>query len=108
MGYSYLYGGESPEEGFDCSGLVFYVYQQFGYSLNRTAADQASNGVAVEHSALEPGDVLCFYNNGSYIGHSGIYIGGGEYVHAQGAAYGVVVSPLSERGDNYEARRILS
>ena len=40
VGYNYLYGAESPEEGFDCSGLVWYVYQQFGHSLNRTAAAQ--------------------------------------------------------------------
>ncbi len=107
VGYNYLYGGKSPDTGFDCSGFVYYVYQQFGYTMNRIASDQAANGVHVEHDALEPGDVLCFYNSGTYIGHSGIYIGGGEYVHAESSATGVVVSPLSTRGDRYEARRIL-
>ena len=107
MGYSYVYGAESPEEGFDCSGLVYYVYQQFGHTLNRTAAAQASNGVHVELDAIEPGDILCFYNQGSYIGHCGIYIGDGNYVHAQDSATGVVISPLSERSCKIEARRIL-
>jgi len=107
VGYNYLYGAESPEEGFDCSGLVYYVYQQFGHELHRTAAAQATNGVHVELDALEPGDILCFYNQGSYIGHCGIYIGGGEYVHAQDSATGVVISPLSERSCRIEARRIL-
>ena len=106
VGYNYVWGGKSPETGFDCSGLVYYVYQQFGYELNRTAADQARNGTHVEADALEPGDVLCFYK-GSTIGHSGIYIGDGNYVHAQDSATGVVVSPLSERRGGFEARRIL-
>lgn len=106
VGYNYVWGGKSPETGFDCSGLVYYVYQQFGYELNRTAADQAGNGVHVAADALEPGDVLCFYK-GSTIGHSGIYIGDGNYVHAQDSATGVVTSPLSERTGGFEARRIL-
>ena len=107
VGYPYVYGAESPEEGFDCSGLVYYVYSQFGYALNRTAAAQALNGIHVDHGSLEPGDVLCFYTSGSYIGHAGLYLGGGEYIHARDSASGVVISPLSERGENYEARRIL-
>lgn len=107
VGYNYVWGGKSPETGFDCSGLVYYVYQQFGYTLNRTAAEQAKNGSHVEADSLEPGDVLCFYK-GSSVGHSGIYIGDGNYVHAQDSATGVVVSPLSERKGGFEARRILS
>ena len=106
IGYPYVYGGSSPKTGFDCSGLVYYVYQQFGYELNRTAAEQAGNGSHVEADALEPGDVLCFYKGGT-IGHSGIYIGDGNYVHAQDSATGVVISPLSERKGGFEARRIL-
>lgn len=107
VGYNYKWAGISPETGFDCSGFVYYVYQQFGYELNRTAAAQAENGSHVEADSLEPGDVLCFYK-GSYIGHAGIYIGDGNYVHSQDSATGVVVSPLSERKGGFEARRILS
>lgn len=106
VGYNYVWGGMSPETGFDCSGLVYYVYQQFGYELNRTASAQAGDGSHVENDALEPGDILCFYKNGG-IGHAGIYVGDGNYVHAQDSATGVIVSPLSERKGGFEARRIL-
>jgi len=108
VGYNYKWGEESPETGFDCSGLVYYVYQQFGYTLNRTSSAMASNGTHVEPDSLEPGDVLCFYTSGTYMGHVGIYIGDGEYVHSQDAATGVIISPLSERKYGFEARRILS
>ena len=107
VGYNYSWGGKDPSTGFDCSGLVYYVYQQFGYTLNRVAADQALNGVHVDE--LQPGDVLCFYSGSSYIGHSGIYIGDGKFVHAANSATGVIVTSLegyySSRG--YEARRIV-
>jgi N-acetylmuramoyl-L-alanine amidase len=107
VGYNYCWGGKSPDTGFDCSGLVYYVYQQYGYTLNRVAADQALNGVHVDD--LQPGDVLCFYSGNSYIGHSGIYIGDGKFVHAANSATGVIVTSLegyySARG--YEARRIV-
>ena len=61
----------------------------------------------VELDELEPGDILCFYNGGSWIGHVGIYIGDGEYVHAQNEATGVIVSALSDVTCKIEARRIL-
>ena len=110
LGYNYSWGGKDPSTGFDCSGLVYYVYSQFGYSLNRVAQDQARNGVAVSADALQPGDILCFYSGSSYIGHVGIYIGDGMFVHAQNSATGVVITDLSghygQRG--FEARRIVS
>ena len=107
VGYNYCWGGTSPSSGFDCSGLVYYVYSQFGYTLNRVACDQANNGVSV--TDLQPGDILCFYSGSSYIGHVGIYIGDNKFVHAQNSATGVVVTELAgyyaSRG--YEARRIV-
>ncbi len=108
VGTNYCWGGTSPDTGFDCSGLVYYVYQHFGYTLNRVAADQAMNGVHVDD--LEPGDVLCFYSGGSYIGHSGIYIGDGKFVHSANSATGVIVTELSGYYSNrgYEARRIVT
>lgn len=110
VGYNYSWGGASPETGFDCSGLVYYTYKNFGYTLNRVACDQAQNGVHVEPSDLQPGDILCFYSGGSYIGHVGIYIGDNKFVHAANSSTGVIISELSgyyaERG--YEARRIIT
>lgn len=109
VGYSYVWGGMDPSTGFDCSGLVYYVYGHFGYSMNRVAADQARNGVHVDPSDLQPGDVLCFYSSGSYIGHAGIYIGNNKFVHAANSRSGVIISELSgyysDRG--FEARRIV-
>ena len=109
LGYNYSWGGKSPDTGFDCSGFVYYVYGHFGYTLNRVAQDQARNGVAVSPDQLQPGDILCFYNGGSYIGHSGIYIGDGKFIHSQNSATGVVITDLSgsyaSRG--FEARRIV-
>ncbi len=109
VGYNYQWGGTSPATGFDCSGLVQYVYKQFGYSLNRVAADQAKNGRHVDPSELVPGDLLCFYSGSSYIGHVGIYIGNGQFVHASNSTTGVIISSLGgyyvSRG--YEARRII-
>ena len=108
VGCPYSWGGKDPS-GFDCSGFVYYVYQQFGITLNRVAQEQAQNGVPVDPSALQPGDVLCFYSGSSYIGHAGIYIGNGMFVHAQNSVTGVVITELaghySERG--FEARRIV-
>ena len=109
VGYRYQWGGMSPETGFDCSGFVKYVYSKFGYTLNRVAGDQASNGVPVDISALQPGDVLCFYSSANYIGHTGIYIGNNKFVHASTSTTGVIISELSgyytDRG--YVARRIV-
>ena len=110
VGYPYSWGGKSPETGFDCSGFVYYVYSQFGYTLNRVACDQALNGVHVDPNNLQPGDVLCFYSNDNYyIGHTGIYIGNNKFVHASTSTTGVIITELGgyyfTRG--YEARRIV-
>ena len=110
VGYRYSWGGKSPETGFDCSGFVYYVYSQFGYTLNRVACDQALNGVHVDPKDLQPGDVLCFYSNDNYyIGHTGIYIGNNKFIHASTSTTGVIITELGgyyfTRG--YEARRIV-
>ena len=108
LGTRYTWGGASPEEGFDCSGFVYYVYKHFGVTLNRVAQDQASNGKHVDAADLQPGDILCFYSSGNYIGHAGIYIGGGKFIHSANSTTGVIITELSggyaDRG--FEARRI--
>lgn len=109
VGCRYVWGGTSPETGFDCSGFVQYVYKQFGYQLNRVACDQARNGEHVDSANIQPGDVLCFYSSANYIGHTGIYIGNNKFVHASTSTTGVIISELNgyyfTRG--YEARRIV-
>ena len=80
LGTPYVYGGSSPS-GFDCSGFVSYVYGSFGYSLNRTAAGQNSNGIWVSRENLQPGDIVLFNTSGG-ISHAGIYVGNDTFIHA--------------------------
>lgn len=109
LGVRYTWAGKDPSTGFDCSGFVWYVYSQFGYELNRVAASQAKNGVHVDVSDLRMGDILCFYTYGSTIGHSGIYIGNGKFIHAANSASGVVITELSKYPCyGVEARRIIA
>lgn len=104
VGYPYVYGAESPEQGFDCSGLVYYSYKQFGHTLKRTADDQMDyNGTAVSRDSLQVGD-LVFFGSGSYANHVGIYIGNNNFVHAANPSSGVRVSSMNE---TYYANRYL-
>ncbi len=93
----YIWAGTSPK-GFDCSGLVYFIYNEFGYTINRTAASIYENGSYVEKAQLKPGDPVCFTNSGSgsSIGHVGIYIGNDQFIHASSSARKVVISGLSE------------
>lgn len=97
-GYNYVYGGESLSEGgFDCSGLVYYVFKSnFGYSIHRTASTQYKyDGRSISKSELQPGDLVFFSSNGSSVTHVGIYIGGGEFIHASTSKTGVIISSLN-------------
>lgn len=80
LGTKYVYGGAAPG-GFDCSGLVKYVFAKNGVSLSRTSASQARQGVTVSKNNLQPGDLLFFAKNGR-VHHVGIYVGGGQMIHA--------------------------
>ena len=95
LGTPYVYGGSSTS-GFDCSGFTKYVYGQFGYTLNRTATDQLSNGVSVRKDELQPGDLVFFkYRTSKPVSHVGIYIGSGQFVHASTNSYAVQIDDLS-------------
>lgn len=110
LGSKYVSGGETPK-GFDCSGFVKYVYSFAGIQLARTAADQASNGVHVDKSSLQPGDLVFFGLYGSTgIGHCGIYLGNNKFIHSENKANGVVITDLNSSYylKNYKgARRVL-
>jgi len=96
-GYRYVYGGTSPS-GFDCSGLVYYVYKQFGYNVGRTSTAQLRNGYPhISRGNLKPGDIILFertYTASCPATHSGIYIGNGQFIHAANSRIGVVVTSL--------------
>ena len=107
IGSRYVYGGSTPS-GFDCSGFTSYVYKQFGVALNRTAAGQFGNGVAVSKSQLQSGDLVMFGKSG--INHVGIYIGGGQMVHAANPSRGVTIDTINSGyyANNYVgARRVM-
>lgn len=107
IGCSYVYGATGPSS-FDCSGFTSYVFKLHGVSLNRTAAGQYSNGVAVSKDQLQPGDLVMFGKSG--INHVGIYIGGGQIVHAANASRGVTTDTINSGyyNTNYVgARRVI-
>jgi peptidoglycan DL-endopeptidase CwlO len=93
LGIPYVWGGASPSQGFDCSGLVMYVYAQVGIQLSHGATDQQHASTPVPLNALQPGD-LVFYGNASYSYHVAIYVGGGRTIEAARTGtpvrYGVV------------------
>ena len=109
LGVPYVWGGTSPS-GFDCSGLVYYVFRQHGITLNRTAATQYQHGTYVAKSNLRPGDLVFFQNTYKEgISHVGIYVGDGKFLHAS-SSQGVTISALSNSywtSHYYGARRIL-
>lgn len=94
VGKRYVWAASNPNVGFDCSGLVYYAFKQVGVTLNRIAADQYYNGTPVSRNQLQRGD-LVFFSSGGYIGHVGLYIGNGQFVHASDYSTGVIISNLS-------------
>lgn len=90
LGVPYVWGGASPS-GFDCSGFSMYVYAQVGVSLPHNAAMQYGYGSPVARAQLAPGD-LVFFNG---LGHNGIYIGGGQFIHSPHTGDVVKISPIT-------------
>lgn len=104
LGTPYVWGGTSPNPGFDCSGFTQYVYRHFGISLGRTTYDQIKNGISVSRDNLQPGD-LVFFGTYSNPHHMGIYVGNNSYIHAPRTGDVIKISSVG-RSDYLTARRV--
>lgn len=87
QGVPYRFGGADPS-GFDCSGLILFVYSQFGISLPHSVSGIDAAGTRIDPAAAVPGDIITMY------GHNGIYLGGGMFIDAPGDGRVVVVRPI--------------
>jgi peptidoglycan DL-endopeptidase CwlO len=105
LGIRYSYGGTSPTSGFDCSGFTRFVYSHFGVALPHYSVAQFGLGRRVSRGGLEPGDLVFFDG----LGHVGLYIGRGEFIHAPHTGTTVSVDSLNGwYASRYDgARRIL-
>lgn len=114
LGKKYVWGGNGPST-FDCSGLAKYVYGKVGVTLERVSYNQATQGIKVDKSKLQIGDLVFFSginasSSSAKVSHVGIYIGNGEFLHAANSSRGVVIDDLNS--DYYKkhyvtARRVI-
>jgi cell wall-associated NlpC family hydrolase len=112
IGVDYRFGGNTPEQGLDCSGLIRYVFQQAtGLSLPRSAREQARVGESVSKDKLQPGDLVFFNTRRFQFSHVGLYIGENRFIHAPSAGGAVQVVSMDnaywQKAFN-GARRIVS
>jgi cell wall-associated NlpC family hydrolase len=90
IGVPYVYGGSTPH-GFDCSGFTSYVYRHFGVAIARTSYSQFREGIRVARKSLKPGDLVFFHG----LGHVGLYIGNGRFIHAPHSGTRVRIESMS-------------
>lgn len=109
LGKPYQWGGTGPD-GYDCSGLVYSLFNKLEISLPRTSKSQAKKGTYVSKAELKYGDLVFFARDGKNINHVGIYVGDGEFVHSPQSGEVVKTSPITTgyyARSYYTARRIL-
>lgn len=106
LGYRYAWGGSSPKVGFDCSGFIGYVYAEAGLPVpNHDLSGQLRSGPSVKRDQLQPGDLVFFQNTyRAGLSHGGIYIGGGQFIHAVEEGVGVRITNMA---DGYWSGRFL-
>ena len=95
VGIRYRYGGNSPEQGLDCSGLVRYVFREAGGTdLPRTSQEMSRRGQPVDKQDLQPGDLVFFNTLNRAFSHVGIYLGNNQFIHAPSAGRNVRVENM--------------
>jgi cell wall-associated NlpC family hydrolase len=98
IGIRYTFGGRTPDTGFDCSGLVRYVFNHVtGRSLPHNSFEMARMGTRVEQAELQPGDLVFFNTRGQRFSHVGIYVGDGRFIHAPSRGGRVHIVNMGER-----------
>ncbi len=112
VGKPYRLGGDTPREGFDCSGLIYWAYEQNGVRVPRVTTSQAQAGVSVKSSKLLPGDILVFRSKDSSSGlHTAIYAGQGKFIHSPNSRSKVRIEQLAVphwKKTLVDARRIVA
>ena len=104
LGTDYVWGGNNPETGFDCSGLVQYVYKEaIGYDLSRTTYTQCNEGEQVDFKDLQMGDLLFFEDNGD-VHHVALYLGDGNYIHSPEPGDTVKITSMDEYEPTFAVR----
>jgi cell wall-associated NlpC family hydrolase len=101
LGIRYSYGGTTPRTGFDCSGLVRFVYGHFGIALPHSSWGDLAHGYRIRRGLLRAGDLVFFYG----ASHVGIYVGGGRFIDAPHTGAHVRISTMHEYAGYYSARR---
>ncbi|OBZ08633.1 C40 family peptidase [Bacillus sp. FJAT-26390] len=103
IGTPYKWGG-TTNKGFDCSGFILHVFNQFDVKLPRTSQSQSETGTEVNKDELREGDLVFFNTSGKGVSHAGIYIGEGKFAHSS-TSKGVTITKLS---DSYYEKRYVT
>ncbi len=106
LGIRYVWGGNTPSTGFDCSGFTKYVYAHFGVNLPRVSREQAQVGTYKSVAERQPGDLL-YFGSGGRVTHVGIYIGNNQMIHAPRPGKSVEITTLRYYNNYMGARRII-